>query len=366
MAMDLAWKGRGYVNPNPMVGAVIVRDGNVIGQGWHRNYGNLHAEREALASCTEDPAGSTMYVTLEPCCHYGKQPPCTDAVISAGIARVVVGIPDPNPLVAGKGAAILREHGIEVDCGLLEAELRYQNRVFLKYITTGMPWVTMKSAITLDGRIAAYTGDSRWVSSEESREFCQSLRAWHTGIMAGIGTVRADNPMLNCRIAGMRSPVRVIADSSASLDLSSKIVSTAGLYRTIAAYVRDTSGKDRREGLADRLSALQSAGVETLGCSGRDGRVDMKDLMKRLGEMKIDSVLVEGGGELDWSLLESGLVDELYVFIAPKIIGGRDAKGPVGGTGFSRMADALKLEIDSVTRTGDDILVHAFPLSDKN
>ena len=344
-AMELAENGRGFVNPNPLVGAVIVKDGRVIGEGWHRKYGCLHAEREALAACTEDPAGSTMYVTLEPCCHHGKQPPCTDAVIAAGISRVVAGLPDPNPLVAGKGIAMLREHGIEVECGLLEADLRYQNRVFLKYITTGRPWVTMKWAMTLDGRIAASTGDSRWVSSEESRRYAHQLRAWNMAIMAGIGTVRVDDPLLNCRIDGMRSPVRVIADSYASVSLSSQVVRTAHQYRTVVAY----------SGTPDpsRLAALADAGVEILQVdSGQAGdctqqraadvrKVDMDVLLSRLGKMGIDSVLVEGGAELDWSIVEAGLVDEVYCFIAPKVIGGGTAKGPVGGAGFPKMADAF-------------------------
>ena len=361
-AMELAENGRGFVNPNPLVGAVIVKDGRVIGEGWHRKYGCLHAEREALAACTEDPAGSTMYVTLEPCCHHGKQPPCTDAVIAAGISRVVAGLPDPNPLVAGKGIAMLREHGIEVECGLLEADLRYQNRVFLKYITSGRPWVTMKWAMTLDGRM---TGDSRWVSSEESRRYAHQLRAWNMAIMAGIGTVRVDDPLLNCRIDGMRSPVRVIADSYASVSLSSQVVRTAHQYRTVVAY----------SGTPDpsRLAALADAGVEILQVdSGQAGdctqqraadvrKVDMDVLLSCLGKMGMDSVLVEGGAELDWSIVEAGLVDEVYCFIAPKVIGGGTAKGPVGGAGFPKMADAFPLEIESVTRSGPDILVHAFP-----
>ena len=370
-AMTLAENGRGFVNPNPLVGAVIVMDGRVIGEGWHRKYGCLHAEREALAACTEDPAGSTMYVTLEPCCHYGKQPPCTEAIIAAGISRVVVGLPDPNPLVAGKGIAILKEHGIDVECGLLEADLKYQNRVFLKYITTRRPWVTMKWAMTLDGKIAARTGDSKWVSSEESRHFVHRLRAWNMAIMAGIGTARADDPMLDCRIEGMRSPIRVITDSNASLSMSSRIVRTAHQYRTILAY----SGTPDPSSLA----ALSDAGVVTLKVEG-DGpaddsrgqdykhlkaddirKVDIDALLSCLGKMGIDSVLVEGGAELDWSIVEAGLADEVYCFIAPKVIGGSAAKGPVGGAGFPVMADAFALETESVTRSGPDILVHAFP-----
>ena len=356
MAMELAERGKGFVNPNPLVGAVVVKDDLVIGEGWHRKYGCLHAEREALAACKEDPSGSTMYVTLEPCCHYGKQPPCTDAIIAAGISRVVVGIPDPNPLVAGKGVSILRKHGIEVECGLLEADLKYQNRVFLKYITSGRPWVTMKWAMTLDGKIAASTGDSRWVSGEESRAFAHELRGWNMVIMAGIGTVKADDPMLNCRIEGMRSPVRVIADSNASIDMDSNIVRTAGQYRTILAV----SG--RQDGMEDRIARLTDAGVEVMDCGqSPDGKVDLGCLFEKLGKTGIDSVLVEGGAELDWSLVESGFVDELYCFIAPKVIGGRSAKGPVGGNGFPKMSQAVGFDIESVGRKGQDILVHAFP-----
>ena len=356
MAMELAERGKGFVNPNPLVGAVVVKDDRVIGKGWHRKYGCLHAEREALAACTEDPSGSTMYVTLEPCCHHGKQPPCTDAIIAAGISRVVVGIPDPNPLVAGKGVAILREHGIEVECGLLEADLKYQNRVFLKYITSGRPWVTMKWAMTLDGKIAACTGDSRWVSGEESRAFAHELRGWNMVIMAGIGTVKADDPMLNCRIEGMRSPVRVIADSNATVSLDSNIVRTARQYRTILAV----SGHS--EGMDDRIARLADAGVEVMDCGqSPDGKVDLGCLFGMLGRTGIDSVLVEGGAELDWSLVESGFVDELYCFIAPKVVGGRSAKGPVGGNGFPKMSQAVGFDIESVGRKGQDILVHAFP-----
>ena len=370
-AMTLAENGRGFVNPNPLVGAVIVMDGRVIGEGWHRKYGCLHAEREALAACTEDPAGSTMYVTLEPCCHYGKQPPCTEAIIAAGISRVVVGLPDPNPLVAGKGIAILKEHGIDVECGLLEADLKYQNRVFLKYITTHRPWVTMKWAMTLDGKIAAASGDSKWVSSAASRQFVHELRGKCTGILAGIGTVLADDPMLNCRAEGYSQPVRIIVDSHASLPLDSAIVRTAGEYRTVLACTEPesssvstseyVSASELSGACHQRLEALRNAGVELLGCTAdAGGRVDFRDLFKKLGEAGIDSVLAEGGAEVNWSLVRDGLADEFYFFIAPKIIGGRTAKGPVGGGGFPLMSDALQLSIDSVTNCGDDLLIHAY------
>lgn len=354
MAVSLAGKGAGHVSPNPMVGAIIVKDGRVISRGWHKVFGGLHAETDALASCAESPAGATMYVTLEPCCHYGKQPPCTSAIINAGISRVVVGMTDPNPLVGGKGISILREHGIEVCTGLLEKEIRYQNRIFLKYITQRRPWTVLKWAMTLDGRIAAASGDSRWVSCEESRHYVHELRGRHMGIMAGIGTVLADNPMLNCRTDGMRQPVRIIVDSHASLPEDSAIVRTAGEYRTVLAHTADA--------MRERLEPLRGCGIETVECAATEnGMVNLDDLMSRLGAMGIDSVLVEGGAELDWSLVSAGLADEHYIFVAPKIIGGKAAKGPVGGNGFGKMSDALELDIESVTTSGEDILIHCFP-----
>ncbi|MBO8483816.1 MAG: bifunctional diaminohydroxyphosphoribosylaminopyrimidine deaminase/5-amino-6-(5-phosphoribosylamino)uracil reductase RibD [Bacteroidetes bacterium] len=354
MAVSLAGKGAGHVSPNPMVGAVIVKDDRVISRGWHKVFGGLHAETDALASCAESPAGATMYVTLEPCCHYGKQPPCTSAIIKAGISRVVVGMTDPNPLVGGKGISILREHGIEVCTGLLEKEIRYQNRIFLKYITQRRPWTVLKWAMTLDGRIAAASGDSRWVSCEESRYYVHTLRGRYMGIMAGIGTVLADNPMLNCRTDGMRQPVRIIVDSHASLPEDSAIVRTAGEYRTVLAHTADA--------MQEGLEPLRGCGIDTVECAATEnGMVNLDDLMSRLGAMGIDSVLVEGGAELDWSLVSAGLADEHYIFVAPKIIGGKAAKGPVGGNGFGKMSDALGLDIESVTTSGEDILIHCFP-----
>ena len=353
MALALAERGRGHVGPNPMVGAVIVRGGRVLAQGWHHVCGSLHAERDALASCSESVEGATMYVTLEPCCHHGKQPPCTDAIIAAGISRVVMAMTDPNPLVAGHGAAILREHGIEVTSGVLEAEARHLNRIFIKYITTRRPWVVLKWAMTLDGRIAAVSGDSKWVSGEQSRRLVHELRGRYMGIVAGKGTVLADDPMLNCRLDGMRQPVRIIVDSKASMPPDCQLARTAREYRTVVAHT------DMVE--AHRLEALRSCGVETLLCScGADGMVNLEDMLGQLGAMGLDSVLVEGGGELNWSLVRSGLVDEFYVFVAPKIVGGHTAKGPVGGSGFGTMAAACGMRVDTVEMVGEDILIHGF------
>lgn len=359
MAMAEAEKGVGAVSPNPMVGAVIVKDGKVIGKGHHVRYGGLHAEREALLDCKangESPVGATMYVTLEPCCHYGKQPPCTDAIVEAGIARVVAGLGDPNPLVCGKGLEILRSAGIVTECGLCENALMEQNRVFLKYITSRRPWTVLKYAMTADGKIAAVSGDSKWISGEQSRRKAHLLRNRYTGIIVGIGTVLADDPMLNCRVepsAGLRSPVRIILDSSASIPTDSKIVRTAREYRTIVVHTEKASGQSLK-----RLNAL---GVETLLCEA-DGssRPDVARLCDELGSMGIDSILVEGGAETAWSFISAGLVDEYYVFVAPKIIGGCNAKGPVGGDGFMKMCQAVSMAVADIALSGDDLEIHAY------
>lgn len=354
MALEEARGGIGAVNPNPLVGAVIVKDGRVIGKGHHEYWGGPHAEPNALASCSEDPSGAVMYVTLEPCCHFGKRPPCTEAVIKAGISRVVAAMEDPNPLVAGKGLARLREAGIATECGLCREEAMYLNRVFVKYITTRRPWVVMKGAMTMDGRIAAHTGDSKWVTSEESRQYVQRLRSEYSGILVGIGTVLADDPMLNCRIEGLRSPVRIIADSHASLPTDSRIAGSASSIRTIVAHCADAPQQ--------RLEALRRAGIETVECrAAAAGGVDMDSLFEAVGAAGVDSVLVEGGSKVNWSVIGSGAADELYLFYAPKIIGGELAKPYVAGGGFGKMSEALSLEIQSVTRVGEDLLVHAFP-----
>ena len=260
LALQLAKKGCGWTSPNPMVGAVVVKEGRIIGQGWHQRYGQAHAERNALASCTEDPQGATLYVTLEPCCHYGKTPPCTEAIIEEKIARVVVGSDDPNPLVSGKGFKLLREKGIEVIPHFLKEECDAMNHVFFHYISTGTPYVAMKYAMTMDGKIACYTGDSKWVTGEESRAHVQTLRNHYKGIMAGIGTVLADDPMLSCRIEGGRDPVRIIADSHLRIPMDSQLVRTAKQQPLIVACLPD----------ADETKAVQleEKGVEVLRIPG--------------------------------------------------------------------------------------------------
>lgn len=349
-AIELAERGKGWVNPNPLVGAVIVKEGRVIGEGWHECFGGLHAERNAFKNCSESAEGATLYVTLEPCCHYGKTPPCTEAVIEHRIARVVIGLLDPNPLVAGKGAELLREAGIEVVIGVEEEKVREQNRIFLKYITTGRPWIVLKAAMTLDGKIATYTGDSKWVSGEQSRRLVQEMRCTYQGIMVGSGTVKADDPLLNCRLGGkVRQPVRIVVDGRASIDLESRLVKTATDYRLIIAH---TMKADER-----KLACLRELGVETLICRQREGYVDLSDLSEQLGRLGIDSILLEGGGRLNEVFLRSGLVDEVYAFVAPKIIGGKDAKTAVEGEGIAQMSDALVLHRVTVEKIGEDILI---------
>lgn len=350
-AIELAERGVGFTNPNPMVGAVIVKDGKVIGEGWHERYGEWHAERNALRNCSESASGATMYVTLEPCCHYGKTPPCTDAIIEHGVARVVVGMVDPNPLVAGKGLALLHDAGIEVECGVEEETLRELNRVFLKYASTKQPWVAMKTAMTLDGKIATHTGDSKWVTGAQSRAYVHELRHRFMAVMAGIGTVLCDDPLLNCRIERheVRQPIRVVVDSTARLPLNSQIVRTAGDMRTIVACTAASA--------EEKLSALRDAGVEVMVCEDNHGMVNVKCLLRLLGQAGIDSILLEGGGGLNYSFLAEKLVDELYAFVAPKIVGGMNAKTPVEGAGIDKMADTINLEWKDVAHIGDDVLL---------
>lgn len=353
-AMQLAQQGEGSVNPNPMVGALIVSEGLVLAQGYHARYGDLHAERNAFRQADEqgiECAGTTMYVTLEPCCHHGKQPPCTEAVIAHRVKRVVVGLLDPNPLVAGRGIDILRQAGVEVDVidqdSPLALELKHQNRVFLKFITTHRPWVSAKYAMTLDGKICTHTGDSRWVSGEESRAFVHQLRRNHTAILCGIGTVLADDPMLNTRIPGQpeaRNPIRIVADRHLRIPLDSQLVLSA---HDIPLIVVHAEGSD-----PVKLSELQSAGVQTWCCP------TLQSLMQRAGEERIDSILLEGGGTLNEAFLREGLIDEVYAFIAPKLVGGAEAKTPVEGVGIGKMSEALQLHRISIKTMGDDLLVN--------
>ena len=362
MALDLAEKGRGRAAPNPVVGAVIVgTDGSVIGQGCHERYGDLHAERNALKNCREagkSAVGATMYVTLEPCCHHGKQPPCTEAILEAGISRVVVGSADPNPKVAGGGIRILREHGIEVTQGVLKAACDESNRIFFHYITTGTPYVVMKYAMTLDGKIAAYTGLSKWVTGEEARAHVQKLRHDLTGIMVGIGTVLEDDPLLTCRLPDSKDPVRIVCDTHLRIPLASRIVQTAREVPTILA----TCSED-----PERIARLMEKGCRILQVShSGDMHLDLRDLMCRLGRENIDSILLEGGGRLNWSALQSGIVNRVMAYISPKLFGGASAMTPVAGQGIPDPAQAFMLENASVTRFDVDFLIEGELQTDRS
>ena len=372
-AIELAKKGGGYVHPNPLVGCVVVKDGEIIAEGYHEKYGELHAERNAITRCKSDTKGALLYVTLEPCCHYGKTPPCTEIIIEKGIKKVFVGILDPNPLVAGKGVKRLQDAGIEVEVGLCADEIRELNKVFLKYITTKRPYVIMKTAMTLDGKIAAFTGDSKWVTNEESRKMVHQLRSEMAGVIVGIGTVLADDPMLNVRLDGdYHHPIRIVVDSNLRIPIDSQLVKTAKEYRTIIAYchfdrseekrseVEKTSGNVHKLNDSEKqgfLDKLEMTGVEIHECQSNNNHVDINDLMNKLGAMGIDSLLLEGGGTINAAFLEAGCVDEVWTFIAPKIIGGESAKTSVLGRGIERMSDALQLQNIDIQNIKGDILI---------
>lgn len=351
-AIALARTAAGWTNPNPLVGAVVVKDGRVIGQGCHERFGQLHAERNALKSCKEDPAGATIYVTLEPCNHTGHQPPCVDALIEAGIAKVVVGSRDPNPLVSGKGNARLRAAGIEVEEDFLRDECDALNPIFFHYITTKRPYVVSKWAMTVDGKIAAATGDARWVSNEASRADTHELRQRLAGIMVGINTVLADNPELTCRrTVPSNNPTRIVCDSQLRIPLDCTLVATAKETPVIVACACDTESGAATQ----KAKALAQAGVSVVRVPGADGRVDLNALMTELGKRQIDSLLVEGGGTLHAQLFAEDLVDRVVVYVAPKVIGGTTAKTPVGGAGIPLMADAIELGTPRVDVLDGDV-----------
>lgn len=411
-ALQLAMNGSGWVNPNPLVGAVIVKDGRIIGQGWHRAYGDPHAERHALANCTEDPAGATIYVTLEPCCHTGKQPPCTDALIEAGIARVVMGAYDPNPKVAGGGIAQLEEAGIEVVQGVLVRDCEEINAAFLHYIQTGKPYAVLKYAMTLDGKIATRSGKSKWITGEVARRRVHEDRQRFAAIMVGVNTVIKDDPMLTTRLDDFEdfdaepeivnekryedlleaelladeaiieaeynveaaqesfarssdesidldtplpackrqvsNPIRIVCDTKLRTPLDSNIVKTASSIPTIIATCNTSMKKQMayREMDCDVLVVPEAA-----------GHIDMEELMVKLGQMKIDSVIIEGGAELNWSALAFEVVSKVQCYLAPKMFGGADAPSPVAGLGVEAPQYAIQLSEPAITRLGSDLLL---------
>ena len=348
MAVELAKKGTGFVNPNPLVGAVIVKNGVVIGSGYHKKYGDLHAERNAFADCSESAEDADIYVTLEPCCHHGKTPPCTEAIVQNKIKRVFIGSDDPNPLVAGKGVQFLRENGIEVYTEILKDECDSLNEIFFHYITKKTPYVILKYAMTADGKIATFSGKSKWITSESSRQSVQYLRKRTSAVMVGIGTVLADDPMLNCRLEEPGVHSRIVCDSKLSIPLDSALLNTADRYPTYIATVSDD---------VQKIKLIESKGAKVIKTSPENKRVCLSELMNILYSYGIDSILLEGGAELAYSALESGIVNKVMVYIAPKIFGGNTAKTAVGGLGAESPDNAFMLCDPVVKNIGDDILI---------
>ncbi|OGO22935.1 MAG: riboflavin biosynthesis protein RibD [Chloroflexi bacterium RBG_16_50_9] len=349
-ALRLARRGLGKTSPNPMVGAVIAKRNRVVGQGYHHYYGGKHAEIDAMENTREDLSGTTLYVTLEPCCHYGKTPPCVDAIINNKISRVIVGTLDPNPRVHGRGVAILRQHGIETKVGVLERECRSMNEAHFKYMTTGLPLVTAKFAQTLDGRIATSTGDSRWISSPASRQMAHKLRALNDAVMVGVGAVLADDPELTVRLVKGRNPTRIILDSRLRIPLGAKVLTDKESALTVIAT---TSGADAKKIEALRQMCIEVLVIQEDAC----GKVDLVHLLQVLGQRNISSVLVEGGSEVITSLLHQGLVDRLVAIVATKIMGkGIEA---VGDLNITEVSQALKLVFTRIYRTGDDLVIEA-------
>ena len=349
-ALRIAANARGRTSPNPLVGAVIVKDNRIIAEGWHRQVGTPHAEVHALNMAGELAKGATLYVTLEPCSHFGRTPPCANAIVEAGIKRVVAAMSDPNPKVAGRGFQILKDAGIEVEVGVLEDEARKLNEVFVKWITTDKPFVTLKTAMSLDGKIATSTGQSRWITSEASRRRVHELRDINDAIMVGIETLLKDNPLLTTRINNGKSPIRIVVDSNARTPLASNIV-TNHQAKTIIAVTENAP--------IERVNALKKSGIEII-FAGDGERVDLNILMNELAKREIISVLLEGGGTLNFALLEAGLIDKIYAFIAPKIIGGRSALTPVEGNGFENLSNAINIKDISMEQIDSDILITGY------
>jgi diaminohydroxyphosphoribosylaminopyrimidine deaminase/5-amino-6-(5-phosphoribosylamino)uracil reductase len=349
-ALRLARKGEGRVSPNPMVGAVIVRDDRIIGEGYHRCCGENHAEINAIENATETVAGAVFYITLEPCCHFGRTSPCVDALLACRPGRVVVGTTDPNPLVSGKGIQALAQHGIETRIGVLAEACRRLNEVFFKYIQTGLPFVTVKFAQTLDGRIATATGHSRWISSPPSLRFAHRLRSINDAILIGAGTVFRDDPVLTCRLVQGRNPLRIVIDSQLRTSPEARIFKEQKDVRTIVATTRRAAGERRRH--------FEEKGIEVLEIGeDRAGRVDLHTLLAVLGKRAMSSLLVEGGAAVITSFLKEKLVDRLVVILAPKITG--EGFNAVGEMGIRQMDDALRLSFRRIARLGDDLVLDA-------
>lgn len=349
LAMQLAGNAIGRTSPNPLVGAVIVKDNRVVGCGWHRKAGTPHAEVHALNQAGELAQGADVYVTLEPCAHYGKTPPCVKALVKAKVKNVYGGLLDVNPKVAGKGFKILEDAGIHVEYGFLQDELRKQNEVFFKWIEHKKPFIVLKAAMTLDGKIATATGQSKWITNETSRAYGYKLRDIYDGIMVGINTVIEDNPMLTARVDGGKNPIRIVVDSSLRIDINANVVQD----KSAKTIVATTDKADK-----DKILKLQAQDVDVIVVDkDENDKVDIEKLLDILGQQNICSILVEGGATLSGSFVAKKLVDKVYFFIAPKIVGGKEAKTPVAGTGILILQEALALKDIQIEKLEEDILI---------
>ncbi len=353
MALQLAEKARGRTSPNPMVGAVVVKNDKVVSRGYHRKAGEPHAEAIALKQAGRAAKGATLYVTLEPCSHTNKRtPPCTPLVLQSGVKRVVVAMIDPNPHVSGGGIKTLKKSGIEVVAGVLEAEAKKLNEAFIKYITTGAPFVTLKIAQTLDGKIATAAGESKWITGEKAREEGHRLRDANDAVLVGINTVLKDNPSLTTRIPRGRDPIRIVVDTKLRTPLKAKIITQKSSAKTYIATL-DSMPKDK-------LVKLLDAGVEVLLAKGSKGHVDLKNLMKMLGGFGVTSVLIEGGSEVHASALKSGIVDKVVMFIAPMLMTGKDSLCSIGGVSPTRLTQSIRLRNMTSRMVGDDLMIEGY------
>lgn len=353
-ALELSKKGIGFTTPNPLVGALIVKDGDIIGAGYHKQYGREHAEINAFNNAKENVEGSTMYITLEPCSHHGKTPPCVNEIIKRGIKRVVIAMKDPNPLVAGRGINLLLENGIDVKIGVKKESAEKINEIFIKYIKTNRPFCILKAGMSLDGKIATYTGDSKWITSIDSRIYSHKLRHSVSGITVGINTVLKDNPTLNTRINNekCKNPIRIILDSHGRIPIESNVLNTLDIAETIVVVTENA----RKE----NIKKIRSIGAEVIISPLKQGKVDLKFLMDELGKRKIDSILIEGGGEVNFSFLKENLVDKAIFFIAPKLIGGASSKTPVEGEGVGLLKEAPQLKNINTFKLGEDVLIEGY------
>jgi diaminohydroxyphosphoribosylaminopyrimidine deaminase/5-amino-6-(5-phosphoribosylamino)uracil reductase len=356
-ALSMARRGLGSTSPNPVVGALVVKEGRIIGSGYHKRAGAPHAEIEALTKAGEGAKGATLYVTLEPCNHYGRTPPCTKAIVESGIRRVVAGIYDPNPQVRGGGCDCLESQGVAVKCGVLDEECTRLNEVYIKYVTRGRPFVIVKGALTLDGWIGTRTGNSKWITNEKSRRFVHTLRKRADAIMVGVETVIADNPMLVPYLSKSSAPdpIRVILDTNLRVPLMSRVFNSA-----TSALTMIVSGSNV---YTARRKAVEELGAKVISCRTRDGHIDLEELMDTLAEMSICSVLVEGGATLFNSVIKGALVDKFYLFLAPRLLGGDDGIPFTRGHGCDMMSNCMNLKVTKVKRFDDDIMVEAYPLN---